>query len=132
MLVISLTKQPTRMQLLLDITVLLQFSFSYLALVHFWVDRISSLPNFVVKCVALNFAFTDLHSQKTTEQFTVRLVEKLKRESLFRFAICSFMLHLHTQVFCYLGKCLVGFWKGYFNQKRCRRKNKIQIRMEEY
>jgi hypothetical protein len=134
MLVISLTKQPTWMQLHLDITVLLQFIFSYLALlVHIWVDsRMSSLPDFVVHCVALNSALTDLRSQKTTEQFTVRLVAKLKRESLFRFAIYSLMLHQHTQVFCCLGKCLVGFWKGYFNQKRCRRRNKIQIRLKEY
>jgi hypothetical protein len=134
MLVISPTKQPTWMQLHLDITVLLQIIFSYLALlVHLCVDsRMPSLPNLVVHCVALNTALTDLHSQRTTEQFTVRLVAKLKRESLFRFAIYSFMSHQHTQVFCCLGKCLVGFWKGYFNQKRCRRRNKIQIRMEEY
>lgn len=122
------------MQLHLDITMLLQFLFSYLThLGLFWIDsRMSSLPNSVVQCVALNFALTDMHSQTTTEQFTVRLVAKLKRESLFRFAVYSFMSRLHTQVFCCLGKCLVGFWKGYFNQKRCRRRDKIQIRFGEY
>lgn len=134
MLVVSLTKQPTWMQLRLDITKLLQFLLSYLAhLVLFWVDsRMCSLPKYVVQCGALNFALMDFHSQKTTEPFTVRVVAKLKREPLFRFANNSYMSCLHIQVFCCLGKCLVGFWKGYFNQKRCRRRDMIQIKLEEY
>lgn len=134
MLVIALTKQPTWMQLRLDITKLLQFLLSYLAhLVLFWVDsRMCSLPKYVVRCVALNFALKDLHSQKTTERFTVQVVAKVERKSIFRCASNNFLSCLHTQVFCCLGKCLVGFWKGYFNQKRCRRRDMIQIRLEEY
>lgn len=127
MLVISLSRQPTWMQLCLDITKLLQFLLSYLAhLVLFWVDgRTCSLPKYVVQCVELNFALMDLRSQKTTNRFTVQVVAKLKREFLFRYASNNFMSSLHTQVFCCLGKCLVGFWKGYFNQKRCRRRDII-------
>lgn len=134
MLVISLPKQPTWMQLHLDITKLLQFLHSYLAhLVLFWVDsRMCSLPKYVVHCVALSFALMDLHDQKTTEWFAVRVVAKVKRECIFRCASNNSMLCLHIQVFCCLGKCLVGFWKGYFNQKRCRRRDMIKIRLGEY
>jgi hypothetical protein len=122
------------MQLPMDLTVLLQLLFFYLAHpVLFWVDcRMSFLPKYVVRCVAVNIAFRNWDSQETTEQFTFQVVAKLKRKSLFRFASSSFITCLHTQVFCCLGKCLVGFWKGYFNQKRCRRRNIIQVRLEEY
>ena len=123
------------MQLPVDLTVLLQLLNFYLAhLVLFWVDSsMSFLPKYVVRCIAVNFALRDWHCQKTTGQFTIQVVAKLKRESPFRFASNSFLTCLRTQVFCCLGKCLVGFWKGYFNQKRCRRRNIIiQIRLEEY
>ena len=112
------------MQFSLDITKLLQLLFPYLAL--FWVDnRMSFLPT----CVS-QFALRDWHSQKVT----FRVMAKLQRESLyhFRFASSIFISCLHIQVFCCLGKCLVGFWRGYFNQKRCRRRCIIQISMEEY
>jgi hypothetical protein len=118
-----------------DLTVLLQLLHFYFAhLVFLWVDsRMSFLPKYVVRCVAVNFAFRDWHCQKTTGQFTIQVVAKLKRESPCRFASNSFMTCLRTQVFCCLGKCLVGFWKGYFNQKSCRRRNiTIRIRLEEY
>lgn len=128
--------QSAWMQVSVDITKLLQFLFPYLAhLVLFWIDsRTSFLPTYIVQCVAVNFALRDWHSQRTTGQFTIRVVAKLRRESLyhFRFASNSFVSCLHIQVFCCLGKCLVGFWKGYFNQKRCRRRDIIQIRLEEY
>jgi len=122
-------------QLPVDLTVLLQLLHFYVAhLVLFWVDsRMSFLPKYVMRCVAVNFACRDWHCQKTTGQFTIQVVAKLERESPCRFASNSFVTCFHTQVFCCLGKCLVGFWKGYFNQKRCRRRNiTIQIRLEEY
>ena len=118
-----------------DLTVLLQLlHFCFARFVLFWVDsRMSFLPKYVVRRVAVNFAFRDWHCRKTTGQFTFQVVAKLKRESPCRFASNSFITCLRTQVFCCLGKCLVGFWKGYFNQKRCRRRNiTIQIRVEEY
>lgn len=123
------------MQLPLDITQLLQFLFSHVAhLVLLWVDSsMSFLPEYVVRNVALIFDFRVWHFQKT-EQFKIQVVAKLKGESVYhlRFASNSFVLCLHIQVFCCLGKCLVGFWKGYFNQKRCRRREIILIRMKEY
>jgi len=132
----SLVEQSAWMQLSLHIKKLLQFLFSCLAhFVLFWVDsRMSFLPKYVVWCIAINFAMRDWHSQKTTGQFTIQVVAKLKRESLchFRFASSSFVYCSHIQVFCCLGKCLVGFWKGYFNQKRCRRRDIIQTRLDEY
>ena len=135
MLAIFLIEQFAWMQLPMDVTVLLpvlQFYFAHLVL--FWVDsRMSFLPKYVVRCVAVNFAFRDWHCQKTTGLFTNQVVAKLKRESPCRFASNSFITCLRTQVFCCLDKCLVGFWKGYFNQKRCRRRNiTIKIRLEEY
>ena len=135
MLANFLIEQFAWIQLPMDLKVLvqlLQFYFAHLVL--FWVDsRMSFLPKYVVRCVAVNFAFRDWHCQKTAGQFTIQVVAKLKIESLCRFASSSFITCLYTQVFCCLGKCLVGFWKGYFNQKRCRRRNiTIQIRLEEY
>lgn len=136
MLANSLREQSAWVQHSQDITKLLQFLFPYLAhLVFFWVDsRITFLPTYVIQCVPVNFALKDWHSQRTTGQFTIRVVAKLRRESLyhFRFASSSFVSCLHIQVFCCLGKCLVGFWRGYFNQKRCRRRDIIQISLEEY
>lgn len=135
MLANQLIEQFAWMQLPVDLTVLLQLLHFYFAhLVLFWVDsRVSFLPKYVVQCVAVNFAFRDWHCQKTTQLFTIQVVAKLKRESPFRLAVNSLITCLHTQVFCCLGKCLVGFWKGYFNQKRCRRRNiTIQIRLEDY
>jgi len=135
MLANSLIEQFAWMQFPMDLTVLLQLLHFYFAhLVLFWVDsKMSFLPKYVVQYVSVNFAFRDWHCQKTTGLFTIQVVAKLKRESPCRFASNSFITCLHTQVFCYLGKCLVGFWKGYFNQKRCRRWNIIiQIRLEEY
>lgn len=133
MLANFLIEQLAWMQLPMDLTVLLQLLLFYLAhLVLFWLDcRMSFLPKYVVRCVAVNFAFMNWNCQKTTGQFAFQVVAKLKREFLFRFARNSFIT-CHNQVFCCLGKCLVGFWKGYFNQKRCRRRNTLQIRLEEY
>jgi hypothetical protein len=134
MLANSLIEQSAWMQLPVDLTMLLHLLLLYLAhLVLFWVDsRMSPLPKYVVRCVTVNFAFRDWHSQKTTGQFPIQVVAELRRESLYRYAGNSFLTCLHAQVFCCLGKCLVGFWRGYFNQKRCRRRNIIQIRLEEY
>jgi hypothetical protein len=103
-----LTEDSAWMQLSLAITKLLQFLFSDIArLVLSWVDsRMSFLRKYVVRYVALNFGFRVWHSQKTTEQFTIQVVAKLKGESLhhFRFASNSFVPCLHIQVFCCLGK----------------------------
>jgi len=135
MLANFLIEQFAWIQLPMDLTVLLQlFHFYFTHLVLFWVDsRMSFLPKYVVRCIAVNFAFRNWHCRKTTGQFTIHVVAKLKRESPCRFAGNSCITCLRTQVFCCLGKCLVGFWKGYFNQKRCRRRNiTIQIRLEEY
>lgn len=134
MLANLLIEQFDWIHLPMDLTVLLQLLQFYFAhLVLFWVEsRMSFLPKYVVRCVAVNFAFGDWHCRKTTGQFTFEVVAKLKRDSPCRFASNSFITCLHTQVFCCLGKCLVGFWKGYFNQKRCRRRNIIQTRVEEY
>ena len=135
MLANFLIEQFAWIKLPVDLTVLLELLHFYFAhLVLFWVDsRVSFLPKYVVWCVAVNFAYRDWHCQKTTGQFTILVVAELKRESPCRFASNSFITCLRTQVFCYLGKRLVGFWKGYFNQKRCRRRNiTIQIRLEEY
>lgn len=132
----SLSEESAWMQVYLDITKPLQFLFSDIAhLVLSWVDsRMSFLQKYVVRCVALNLDFRVWHSQKTTEQFTFQVVAKTKGDSLhqFRFASSSFVPCLQIQVFCCLGKLLVGFWKGYFNQKRCRRRDIILTRMEDY
>lgn len=123
------------MQLSLDITKLPQFIFSDIAhSVLSWVDSwMSFFQKYIVRYIELNFVFRVWHFQKTTEHFTIQVVAKLRGESLhFRFAGSSFVPCLHNQVFCCLGKLLVGFWKGYFNQKRCRRRDIILTRMEDH
>lgn len=32
----------------------------------------------------------------------------------------------------YLGRCLVGYWRGYFNHKRCRRRHIFKFRQYEF
>lgn len=39
--------------------------------------------------------------------------------------IKTFFSYMPSLIFCCLGKCFVGLWRGFFNQKRCRRKELI-------
>lgn len=41
------------------------------------------------------------------------------------------LLYSPSKRYLCLCKCLVGFWKGYFNQKRCRRRDIFLIRLQK-
>lgn len=47
------------------------------------------------------------------------------------FLTVNISLYFHFRKFLCLCKCLVGFWKGYFNQKRCRRRNIFLISLQK-
>lgn len=123
----------TSMQLILNFT-LLRFLFNYLSHMLIWVDnRASLLFTCILQCVSIHFPWEGQISQKATGHFVGCTAAKIRKVSYYclRILINCIISCFHTQVFCCLGRCLVGFWKGYFNRKRCRRRNIIPICFQE-
>lgn len=101
---------------------LLQFLISYFENMFDRVHSSLSISTYILHCEFNNFR-AQLHCLNKTFTVVNFSIHKLYR--YYNFTIFGLHYYLPIQVFCCLGKCLVGFWRGYFNQKRCRRRIKF-------
>lgn len=110
---------------------ILRFHLPYIShIVLLWLEsRVLFLFTYILQCISLNVKWVFQYHGNAFSPFADCTAAKLQKIQFYNHGISiNYIVScFHSQVFCCLGRCLVGFWKGYFNQKRCRRRYNTQI-----